>query len=88
VEIKKGNREKTRELLKKVITAQCGVQPEDNYQLGNAYFFNKKPDHWSALAAYLEADRLASGNAKYLNMAGQTYHVLGEYNQALPPKVV
>jgi len=40
-------------------------------------------DQLRALAAYLEADRLAPGNAEYLNMVGMAYNALGEYRQAL-----
>jgi len=81
-ELQKGNMEKARELLKKAISTQCGIMAADYYQLGNAYFADKKPDYRAALAAYLEADRLAPGNGKYINMVGRAYDELGEYGRA------
>jgi tetratricopeptide (TPR) repeat protein len=82
-ELKNGNMEKARALLKKAIDAQCGVLAGDYYQMGNAYFVDKKPDYRAALAAYLEAERLEPGNAEYLNMVGVAYNALGEYGRAL-----
>jgi len=41
-ELKNGNTEKARALLKKAIDAQCGVLAGDYYQMGNAYFVDKK----------------------------------------------
>ena len=81
-ELKKGNMEKAIELLKKAISTQCGVMAADYYQLGNAYFSDKKPDYRAALAAYLEADRLAPGNGEYINMVGRAYHELGNHEGA------
>ncbi|MDQ1354223.1 MAG: hypothetical protein QG657_4532 [Acidobacteriota bacterium] len=81
-ELKKGNMEKAIELLKKAISTQCGIVAADYYQLGNALLFNKEPDCRAALAAFLEADRLAPGNGKFINMVGVAYHVLGNYSRA------
>ncbi|MCX6581799.1 MAG: tetratricopeptide repeat protein [Candidatus Aminicenantes bacterium] len=81
-ELKNGNMEKARALLKKAIDSQCGVLAGDYYQMGDAYFVDKKPDYRAALAAYLEAERLDPGNAEYLNMVGVAYHELGEYGRA------
>jgi tetratricopeptide (TPR) repeat protein len=81
-ELKKGNMEKAIELLKKAISTQCGVVAADYYQLGIAYFVDKKPDYRAALAAFLEADRLTPGNGKYINMIGRAFHVLGGYSGA------
>jgi len=81
-ELKMGNMEKARELLKKAISTQCGIMAADYYQLGNAYFTDNKPDYRAALAAYLEADRLAPGKGEYINMVGRAYDELGEYGRA------
>jgi tetratricopeptide (TPR) repeat protein len=81
-ELKNGNMEKARALLKRAIDAQCGVLAGDYYQMGNAYFVDKKPDYRAALAAYLEAERLGPGNGEYLNMVGVAYNALGEYGRA------
>jgi len=81
-EIAKGNMGRARELFDRSIARKCGFLAEDYYQLGNAYFVDKKPDYRAALAAYREADRLSPGNAEYLNMIGLVYRVLGQYGQA------
>jgi tetratricopeptide (TPR) repeat protein len=82
-DFEKGNMEKPRESINKSISAGCGATPGNFYQLGNTYFFDKKPDYQRALANFLEANRLNPGNGDYLYMIGRVYNELGKYNQAL-----